>query len=134
MSEIPEGTLSAEHDVATKLWGEEWRMPTEGEFMELFLYCKKEWTTEGGISGYRFTSSTTGNSIFFPAAGYKSDASTKDYGNAGQYWTRTAWTSNDNAQSRLWASCFDFYKNDNPQISGTSRHMGLQIRPVKINK
>lgn len=133
IDDIQGGVLSAEHDIATQLWGEEWRMPTEGEFQELFLLCEKTWTTENGVPGYSFTNIVDGKtvSVFLPAAGHRSNTSLLYDDEEGRYWTRNAWSSNDMSQKREWATNFIFYSDAAPQISGTGRYQGLQIRPVK---
>lgn len=132
LESIPNGIVSAENDVATQLWGDDWRLPTEGEFQELFLYCERTWTYENAVPGYKFTSPTTGNSVFFPAAGHISGTSPVYDNEEGRYWTANAWTSNDASLKRQWASTFYFHNGlVNPQISGTGRYQGLQVRPVK---
>jgi hypothetical protein len=51
-------------------------MPTEEQMLELVdtNKCDHVWTTVNGVNGYKITSKVpgyVGNSIFFPAAGYK---------------------------------------------------------------
>lgn len=68
------------YDVATAIWGDEWRMPTDAEQNELYSYCRMEIvkmptpvtedTPNGFVLGYMFTSTINGNHIFLPAAGY----------------------------------------------------------------
>ena len=57
----------AKHDPATANWGNNWRMPSTADFVELLEYCNWEFTG----SGYKVSSKVNGNSIFLPAAGYR---------------------------------------------------------------
>lgn len=57
------------YDVAHVKWGDQWRTPTREEWKELIENCTWAWTAIGDVCGCRATSKTTGNSIFFPAAG-----------------------------------------------------------------
>ena len=70
-----------------------WRVPTRTEIESLFDTDKvtNEWTIENGINGRRFTDKTTNNSIFLPAAGYRSynDGTLNDAGSFGYYWSST---------------------------------------------
>lgn len=77
-----------QYDAARANWGGTWRLPTKAEFDELVNKCKWEWTTQGGKKGYRVIG-PSGNSIFLPAAGWRS-ASLLDYTDTyGSYWSST---------------------------------------------
>ena len=56
--------LLPEDDAATANWGNNWRMPTIKEFVELKDNCSWTKTTQNGVSGFLMTASN-GNSIFF---------------------------------------------------------------------
>ena len=58
-----------DYDVAHKLWGDRWTMPTKAQINELTKQCTKEWTTLNGVKGCKITG-PNGNSIFLPAAGF----------------------------------------------------------------
>ena len=73
----------AKHDPATANWGNNWRMPSTADFVELLEYCNWEFTG----SGYKVTSKANGNSIFLPAAGYRYGEEWYGNGNAGYYAT-----------------------------------------------
>ena len=62
------------YDVAHVKWGDQWRMPTREEWTELISNCTWTWTAIDGVAGTMATSKSTGNSIFFPAAGNMVDA------------------------------------------------------------
>ena len=55
-----------------------WRPPTYEEIKTLLDYnkVKSEWTTLNGVKGRRFTDKVTGNSIFIPATGIRSELGT----------------------------------------------------------
>lgn len=75
------------YDAARHNMGAPWRMPTVGEFQELNANCDSEWTDEDGVAGRRFTSRINGNSIFFPASGYRYGTSLYYRGSYGGYWS-----------------------------------------------
>ena len=73
-------------DVARVKWGGSWRLPTRAEFRELEDNCDYEWTTLNGVWGGKFTSRKNGNSVFFPAAGWRDGTSLYDASGDGRYW------------------------------------------------
>ena len=75
------------YDAARHNMGAPWRMPTVGEYQELVSNCDSEWTDEDGVAGRRFTSRINGNSIFFPASGYRYGAGLNSRGSSGNYWS-----------------------------------------------
>lgn len=71
------------------------------------------------VIGLKFTSSLTGESIFMPAYGYKTENWTPEYNVDGYYWSRKlAWNGNANCLGGSRAEM------------NISRFCGLQIRPV----
>lgn len=83
------GNLTAAYDAATANRGDKWRMPTLDEMDELIYECIWEWTSVNGVNGYKVTG-PNGNSIFLPAAGYRSDADASLHaGSYGLYWSAT---------------------------------------------
>ncbi len=74
---------NAKHDPATANWGNNWRMPSTADFVELLENCNWEFTG----SGYKVTSKVNGNSIFLPAAGYRYGEQWYGNGNSGYYAT-----------------------------------------------
>ena len=75
------------YDAARHNMGAPCRLPTVGEFQELNSNCTSEWTDEDGVAGRRFTSNINGNSIFFPASGYRRGTGLNDRGSSGNYWS-----------------------------------------------
>ena len=82
-------TLSSIRDAASVNMGGSWRMPTKGEWMELQEECTWEWkqSYKGTTAGYLVTSKANGNSIFFPAAGYRGNSGLDGAGSLGDYWS-----------------------------------------------
>lgn len=82
---IPQGGISSLH------------VPTQAEWEELYLGCNKKNTAVNGMNGFLFTSKTTGNKIFIPAAGYQytyPSTGFSDVGEKAQYWTSTFYVNN----------------------------------------
>ena len=63
-------TLIPEEDAAFVNLGDEWRLPTEDEFIELKNNCKMSFEYLNDVYGVRFTAEN-GEWIFLPATAYK---------------------------------------------------------------
>ncbi len=69
-------TLEVADDVASQLWGDNWRMPTTAEWQELCNNTTQTWTDDysgTGVKGCIFTSTKEGYmgvSFFLPSGGY----------------------------------------------------------------
>lgn len=124
-----DGNLVAEHDAATAYLGSPWRMPTRAELEKLVNEtCKKEWTNQCGVAGWRVTGVTPGytdKSIFLPAVGYGLEGSFLDgVGELGNYWSSTADLSDPVAYIlRTTSSQFNY--------SRANRYFGFSVRPVR---
>lgn len=112
--------LEPDDDVATKLWGSEWRMPTREEMQELIDGCTWKWTKdyqgsrkEGNVG----TSKTNGNTIFLPAT----------YCGLGYYWT----SSLDDKCSE--DACILMFYNGDIYCNSFSRFREAAVRAV-VNK
>jgi hypothetical protein len=82
----PVDYLTADFDAATANWGSGWVMPTKEQMQELIDNCTWEFTG----NGYKVTTKSKdpkvkGNSIFLPAAGFRSGSTWIGNGNAGYY-------------------------------------------------
>lgn len=115
--------LDLDDDAAYLNWGDEWRMPTVEEVKELFDYTKSEWTTVGGVIGCKFTSTTTGNSIFLPTAGCGVGNSNYDEGQNCYYWTASVDQKNPYSSRYLGFQIKTF-------IASLPRYYGMNVRPV----
>ena len=129
--------LTSTEDTATKLWGENWRMPTKAELEALFnsTNCTVEWTTVGGVYGRKFTGKTepySSNSVFLPAAGccYKNSEGDieHDSGRDGYYWSSTSNGSNSAYFLYFFESSFQTVPN-NPRYAGSSVRAVLKELP-----
>ena len=111
----------AKFDVATSMWGDDWRMPTNTEFQELIDNCTWEWTTINESKGYKVTGKN-GNSIFLPAAGsqYTIQPDTQEI---GYYWSTSPGWDNYDAYHL-------YFTRDNPITKSSKRYYGFSVRPV----
>ncbi|MCQ2147446.1 MAG: hypothetical protein MJZ16_08015 [Bacteroidales bacterium] len=93
---------------------------------------KREWLTIDGVSGYKITDESNGNSIFLPAAGVRERAgSKKDVGTVGKYFTGRS-TGSASAYV-LYFDKDDFYLTGDPlgnDYITTLKVLGGSIRPV----
>lgn len=83
--------LTRDTDTANKLWGDNWRMPSQTELLGLLDNCTVEWTTVNGVNGRLFTGKGVYacNSVFFPAVGHWENNGITGYGDKGFYWSST---------------------------------------------
>lgn len=73
-------------DVAYVKWGNEWKMPTNTQWKELFSKCKRKYDKVNNVNGMIFTGPNK-KTLFFPAGGYKGGKSYQDKNEKGYYWT-----------------------------------------------
>ncbi len=124
-------TLDPEDDAAYVNWGSDWRMPTIDEVEELIANTTSEWVTVDGVNGFKCTSKKNGKSIFFPAAGKRSDSGKpSDSGliqqaKSGEYWSSTI------RLSSLYGGIFQSFTYS--VVGYASRCHGLTVRPVRKN-
>ncbi len=124
--------LDLEDDAAAVNWGGDWCMPTLDEIKELNNNCTTVWTTDynsTGVAGRIVISKLNGNSIFLPAAGYRSSLSLYDDGSDGDYWSSSLNTKGPGYAHSL---CFDsdYYEWSN----GLIRYYGRSVRAVCSSK
>ena len=127
--EPPVSICGTEYDIATVNWGNQWRMPTQAECVELAENCSWEWTEMDGINGMKVTGKN-GNSIFLPAAASRTgDKISNQVGQRGCYWSGTLWPDNSNFASYLY-----FYSDASRVQPSRSnrRYIGMSVRPVYI--
>ena len=119
--------LESTDDAATQVMGGDWRMPTKAELQELIDYTTNEWITNyngTGVNGRKFTGSN-GNSIFIPAADFRSGSSfygREDYN--GDIWSSSLFTSRPKNAWYLNFFSDDFY------VDYADRNYGLMVRGV----
>jgi len=118
--------LEPEDDVAHVKLGGKWRMPTDAEWTELRTKCTWTWVTNyngSGING-RLVKATNGNSIFLPAAYYRSGTNLFGAGSNGFYWSSSLYTD-----LPYFAGGVYFDSDFVSRLDGL-RYNGLSVRPV----
>ena len=118
------------YDVACNEWGSSWRLPTKAEFDELCNEnnCTWTWTTQNGVEGYKVTSKKNGNSIFLPAAGWRSGTSLNYQGTDGYYWSSTP------RESLSSEACYLYFDSGSHFTNWSDRNDGQSVRPVIDNE
>ena len=116
--------LDPEDDAAFVNWGSSWRMPTAEQQRELYE-CSSVWTTQNGVNGRLFTG-PNGNTLFLPAAGYRTYEYLSSVGSYGYYWSRTL-TSHQHSGSSLY-----FYSRYVHWNGVSYRHFGFTVRAVRV--
>lgn len=118
------------YDIASKRWGDGWRMPNLDEVMELNEKCKFQWGVYKGMPGMKVTGPNK-QSIFLPAGGCKADdgsgrSKLLEYKSSGTY--RTA-TPNEGSLYDTWS--FDVSKSMlSAREFADNRYDGELIRAV----
>lgn len=126
-------TLQNTDDVATVLWGSNWKTPTQSEWEELVTNTNHEFTTINGAFGCKLTSKSSGYTdkyLFFPASEYKSGSNTICY-EYGSYWSSSIMTTNI-TQVYVFSFCQNTFGTQEPTASRTdTRVEGRTVRPVR---
>ena len=126
--------LTLSQDAAHVHMGGKWRMPTKAEFEELFSNTTQTWTLDyngTGVVGHIFVSKSNGNSVFFPAAGYRSNSPLHKADLYGRYWT-ASWDSKHCALYSCLAMCKVSYSRfGNYGVIPCYRDRGLPVRGVR---
>ena len=116
--------LLPEDDAAIANWGSDWRMPTKEEWQELYQNTTHTMMTQNGVNGLLFTSSN-GNSLFLPAAGFRESGGLHYAGSDGRYWSNSLYPD---GPDRAWI--FGFYSGWYV-VSNEGRYSGFTVRPVR---
>lgn len=121
--------LEPADDTATTVWGENWRMPTKQELVDLTM--NYEWTkaTVNGVKGVIVTADN-GNSIFFPFNGYNPDSKIFGAGTFGYYWSSTIGNHPTVGSSFACVLSLVAYSESICNINEMLRFYGPGIRPV----
>lgn len=103
------------------------RMPSMEQFQELCNNCTLQWTQRNGVNG-RLVTGPNGNTMFFPASGYRWDDYLDHVGSHGFYWSRTLRSNNpDYAFDFAFGSGYWSYWNLGNRINGRT------VRAVRIS-
>lgn len=124
--------LETEDDVAYVKLGEQWRIPTKGQFEELLENCTIQTViSSNGQNGCLFTSTVPGftdKSIFLPFAGWRYDNTSINEGSSCFYWTSSL-------VEALPISAWSLYISpDNKLVKEEARYDGCVIRPVRLKE
>ena len=123
---IGDDIAGTEYDVAHVKWGGSWRMPTNEQQDELRENCTREWTQQNGVNGIRVTG-PNGNSIFLPAAGYRSDVYLRYEGSYGYFWSSSR---NSIGSAESFACRLRFNSSYWSWSSDDTRCYGYSVRAV----
>ena len=110
-----------------------WRVPYNTEFHTLLenTNVSRLWTSQNGVSGFRFTDRNTNNSVFFPAVGrrrYSDGARAQTSIQIGFYWSNFQTTFNTQN-----AGSFDFGSgNWGANMCSNNHRGGLSVRCVRM--
>ena len=127
-----QGDELGDYDTATRLWGDNWRMPTKDDFQALIYNCTCIWKENYNGTGVNGTLCTgkgdyISNSIFLPAGGFYDDQgkiggdlNREAPGKDGFYWTSTP--------SGSLSACYMYIHK--VYVSGRGRSNSLSIRAV----
>jgi uncharacterized protein (TIGR02145 family) len=104
---------------------EGWRVPTKEDFAKLCDKTNVDRIWSASPAGYTFTDKATGNSVFFPASGYRNYATgvLSTVGSGGSYWSALP-NSTTNGYNLNFNS-----SNVNP-VNNNNRSNGFSVRPV----
>lgn len=121
--DIDSDIAGTDRDAATVILGKEYRTPTLDQIKELLKECKWKRTTQNGVKGMKVTG-PNGNSIFFPASGYRgiSSSTLKKVGSGGSYWSASPYSSNDGHNLGFTSKGWDWFIDD--------RAFGYPVRAV----
>ena len=124
-----DNTLTDDVDTATKLWGQNWRMPTRAELRALVANCNVVWTDSYKNSGRKGTIYTgkgdyEDNCIFLPAAGFLYTTGILGRDSSCYYWS-----SNVASNNQAWALVAKSKKEE-----AESRTYGHSVRAVLIDQ
>ena len=116
--------LDATDDAATANWGGSWRMPTDGEFLELINNCTWTTTIQNGMWGYNVRGAN-GNSIFLPKTTEKIADNVYGY----FYWSSVL-NKEVNDPPYAEANILDFEDKEKVALFYLWRYCGCMVRPV----
>lgn len=120
-------TLQEGDDAATVNWGSAWRTPTLAQWKELKNNTTMTKATLNGVDGLKFTANN-GNSLFLPAAGWRSSNGYHIIEDTHYYWSSSLYRE---IPRSAWCLYFYIY-NDRPhsEVYGEHRDLGRPVRAV----
>ena len=123
--------LEASDDVATTIYGSNYRIPTIDEMKELIDGTDNEWITDyngiSGLNGYKFMKKSDHSVfIFIPAAGYFYNSSVDGVGYESNVWSSSLDSGNLNCAQGLG------FVSGNIVVGNGYRYTGFSVRAVRI--
>ena len=116
---------SSTYDAAQNHLGDEYRIPTQFDFKELYNNTDTEWATINGVAGRKFMKKSDHSVyVFLPASGYYDGTSLSER-TVGRYWTASYESSNKAYRMHLSSAS---YNSDYTEY----RRFGYNIRAVSI--
>src|SRR5574344_835908 len=112
-----------DYDVATAKWGSSWTMPTKKQMQELI--DNGTWTWDATKKGYTVTGKN-GNSIFLPAAGYRTNSTTSGDGSELRYWC----TESSGTMTNIQGYGFSGNSTSKTTEEQYNTYYGFTVRPV----
>ena len=113
-------------NTVTATWGDDWIVPSQADFEELYKNCTFTWEYNNNVYGCTFQGKN-GNSIFLPAAGaLAKGVDLNGVGEKAYYWSSTEY---DN----IYAIFFEGYAGGDFYTDGKIEYgfkTGLPVRPV----
>ncbi len=120
-------TLEAADDAATAILGNGAYTPTATQWSELINNTTATMTTQNGVRGMLVTG-PNGNSIFLPAAGYKSGTGTNAITSYGYYWTASLNSSTNSSYAQY---AYHNLSSNSRTVTTMLRNNGAPVRAVR---
>ena len=117
-------TLQSGDDPTIVQWGNGWRTPSSSQWRELMDNTTNKWTIKNGVKGRLFTAKN-GQTLFLPAAGYRSGSELRYAGSRGAYLSNSLGINGPTSTSEL------YFSSDDCVTSGGRRNLGYPVRPVR---
>lgn len=114
------------YDAAMKVFGDNWRMPSEYEMQQLLEKCTKTVIRMNGVPGLKLTG-PNGRSIFLPFGGEYIGKQHRGEFKYGKYWSASLFSSHSDKSA---AYCLSIYEDGSASNHGSFRQYGFNIRPV----
>lgn len=127
--------LESKDDAAVVNWGEEWKIPTLDQVLEMVANTVYVWTEIGGVPGLKLISTIEGYAdkfLFFPTTGFAIDSDVSEL-EVFDLW----WASSLNKGKTYGAYSWGYVNaTDSPYPHGlwkitTHRCLGCPVRPVR---
>lgn len=117
------------NDIVTMNWGNDWGTPSQTDYIELINACSWTWITKGGVAGYE-VKGPSGNSIFFPAAGFNMMGISPQSVGSGIYY----FTKNMSPEASFVYMLSGNSSSVTANVTFNMEYINAPIRPIVITK